>query len=287
MCTEGKIQEMLLEEYLKGVIAAEMPADFEMEALKAQAVAARTYAFARIKQLFSAPEDRHGGADICTDSRCCQAWIPKNTAVKKWGALSSIKNWSKIERAVAETQGVIITYNGRIANPVFHANSGGRTENAEDVWAGGAVPYLKSVVSYGEDISAGYESTVLVKDEEVVVALKKEYPDIKLNQKDIIKDINIQDHTAGGRVKDIRVGNIVIKGTDFRRVLNLRSANFTIERESPGTLAVTCTGHGHGVGMSQWGANYLAQSGEDYEKILKYYYTGIELDSIEIYEERQ
>lgn len=278
---EKKEREMELEEYIKGVVAAEMPAEFEVEALKAQAVAARTYAFSRMKGIYSVKDNIHNGSDICTDPGHCQAWVSKQTAMKRWGIFSAIKYWNKIDKAVNETRNIIITYNNNIANPLFHSNSGGRTENAEDVWDGVEVPYLKSVRSDGEDVTSEFKSTITIEVKEFTDKLKNEYSDFKINDKDIIKDIKIVDFTAGGRVKTIKTGNHVLKGTDFRRIFSLRSANFKVEKGDDKNLKITTYGNGHGVGMSQWGANNLAKLGGSYDEIIKYYYKGVELSTID------
>ena len=279
--TENATEELPLEEYIKGVVAAEMPAGFEMEALKAQAVAARTYAYGRLKKIYSSKVDTHNGADICTDSAHCQAWVSKENAMKKWGVFSSIRNWSKINKAVNETEGVIIVYNGTVVNPVFHSNSGGKTENSEDVWEGGSVPYLRSVSSSGEDLYAEFENIVNIKVKDFCSRMKSEYPGIKLNEKKVMNDITVLDYTEGGRVKNIKIGNTTIKGTEFRSIFSLKSANFKIEQSGDDALKITTVGNGHGVGMSQWGANYLAKNGGSYEEILKYYYMGVGLDKVE------
>jgi stage II sporulation protein D len=277
---EKTIKTLPLEEYIQGVVAAEMPVEFGLEALKAQAVAARTYAYGRLKKIYSPKEDIHEGADVCTDSTHCQAWISKKDATKKWGFFSGIKNWNKIAKAVKETENIIITYDSGIINPVFHSNSGGKTENSEDVWSGSPVPYLKSVVSSGEENSKDYKNSVLVLKKDFCDKLKKVYPDFKISTKDIISNIKITAHTDGGRVKTIKIGNLNLKGTDVRKVFSLKSANFAINNQDANTLKITTIGYGHGVGMSQWGAQYLSQNGASFEEIIKWYYTGVELSSI-------
>jgi len=192
---KGEVEEMSLEEYLKGVVAAEMPADFELEALKAQAVAARTYAYGRIKKFYSPKDDTHKGADICTDPGHCQAWIKKEDAMAKWGTLKAFDNWNKIERAVRETEGIIILYDKKVVNPVFHANSGGMTENSEDVWEGVEVPYLKSVKSEGEDESPGYKVQTVFKEEEITKKLKEQYPDMDIEPENVLDEIEILERT--------------------------------------------------------------------------------------------
>ncbi|RCX11233.1 stage II sporulation protein D [Anaerobacterium chartisolvens] len=280
--SEKKTEEMPLEEYVKGVVAAEMPAEFGAEALKAQAVAARTYAVGRMKGIYKSKEDIHPDAHVCTDFAHCQAWVSKAEAFKKWGAINSFKYWSKIERAVKQTEGVIITYDGKIINPVFHSNSGGRTENAEDVWEGANEPYLKSVASSGEENSASYKNTVVFKIEDFYDTIKNKYSDFEIEKKDILQHIKIIDYTEGNRVRNIRVGNISMKGTEFRTLFSLKSANFKLENEGEDSISITTLGNGHGAGMSQWGANYLSVGGGSYEEILKYYYRGVDLAQLNI-----
>jgi stage II sporulation protein D len=274
---QKKVAEMMMEEYLKGVVAAEMPAEFDIEALKAQAVAARTYAYAKLGQAKSSHEDMHIDADICTDYSHCQAWVAKEAAVKEWGSNLGDKYWSKIETSIRETENIIMTYDQKlVAQAVFHSNSGGRTENSEDVW-GNEVPYLKSVLSIGEDNSKEFKTTTSIKIKDFCQKLKSEYTGIKINEKDPLKDIKVISYSDGERVKNIKIGNMTLKGTDIRNLLSLRSTNFKFEKEGTDSLKITTLGNGHGVGMSQWGANYLAKNKWEYEEILKYYYQGVEL----------
>lgn len=277
---ENTVKEMNLEDYVIGVVAAEMPAEFELEALKAQAVAARTYAYARLKKMYLPDDNLHNNADVCVDSTHCQAWITKEKAMEVWGSMTSVKYWNKIEEAVNETKNLIIYYEDTVINPVFHSNSGGRTENAEEVWPGDPVPYLRSVPSYGETESGEYMDTVSISSKDFISKLKSRYPDLKVNEKELMKDIEIQSYTEGQRVKAIRIGNIVLKGTEVREIYSLKSANFKIEDAGDGNLKITTIGNGHGVGMSQCGANYLAKNGGTYDEILKYYYKGVVIKSI-------
>jgi len=277
---ENRVRVMPFEEYIKGVVAAEMPAEFEPEALKAQAVAARTYAYARMKGLYRSSDKQHADADICTDPGHCQAWISQEKAMKKWNIFTRYRNWRKIEKAVNDTSGIIITYNGVVANPLFHSNSGGRTENAEDVWDGVDVPYLKSVPSNGEEGNPEFRNSVLVKNSDFIKKMESRFPGFKIKKDDIAGGIRVLEYTAGGRVKRVQIGNTVMKGTDFRALFALKSANFKVERKDGETLEITTLGYGHGVGMSQWGANYLAKNGGSFEEILRYYYKGVELSSI-------
>ncbi len=280
IASDKTVKEMNLEEYIKGVVAAEMPADFEAEALKAQAVAARTYAYGRLKNIYKSADGVHDGTPVCTNPAHCQAWISKKAAMKKWGIFKASGNWNKIEKAVDETKGIIITYQGSVVNPLFHSNSGGKTENAENVWPGVSVPYLKSVVSEGEEQSGEFKCVTNISINDFYNAIKKHYPNAQLNKNNIVASIKIEGYTQGGRVKNIKIGNIVLRGTEFRTLFSLRSANFKIEKKDSRTLKITTIGNGHGVGMSQWGANYLAKNGGNYDEILKYYYTGVQISNI-------
>ena len=277
--SEGKIKEMELEEYVTGVVAAEMPAEFAFEALKAQAVAARTYAYGRLKGIYKDKDDIHTYADICTDSTHCQAWVGKEEAIERWDSPSADEYWNKIKKAVEETEEIVILYRGIIANPVFHSNSGGKTENAEEAWDVDPVDYLKSVISEGEEASPSFKTISKISVTEFYNTLKECYPNIKVNQNNIFEDMKILERTQSERIKTIKIGNVEIKGTDFRKIFSLSSTNFELNNKD-GMIEIITYGNGHGVGMSQWGANSLAKNGETWEKIIKYYYLGVELDTI-------
>ena len=279
MSAQKKIVKMPLEEYLIGVVAAEMPASYEMEALKAQAIAARTYAMGRAARLYGSP-DVHEGADVCTDPAHCQAWISKETAMKRWGLLSSFKYWNRICQAVNETAGQMIEYDNVIINPLFHSNSGGHTENSEDVWEGTAEPYLRGVESPGEDFSSEFKNEVILKQDQILKKLKEFNPKFEYKGKDLLSTIKIEKYSSGDRVMEMKIANITLKGTDFRKLFQLKSTNFKLSEPENGEIAVTTLGYGHGVGMSQCGADYLAMNGLKCEDILKYYYQGVDIVKI-------
>lgn len=280
LADQKKVVKMRLEDYLLGVVAAEMPASYEIEALKAQAVAARTYAMGRAAKLYGSSETVHNGADVCTSPAHCQAWISKETAMRRWGLFSAFKYWNRICKAVSDTSGQIIEYNGVIINPLFHSNSGGHTENVEDVWAGTAEPYLRGVESPGEDTFTEYRSDVVFDQEEMVKRLKAFNPEFELKNKELLSEISIENHSSGDRVLEMKIGNITVKGTDFRKIFGLKSTNFKLYRLSDGKIDITTLGYGHGVGMSQCGADYLAKEGYSYSDILKYYYKGVTLGKV-------
>ena len=269
-----KIEEIDIDEYLYGVVSAEMPASFEEEALKAQAVVARTYTIYKIIN----NEDKHGEANICDDSTCCQAWISEEDRKEKWNEKERESYWEKIVSAVNSTKGEIITYEGKPINAFFHSNSGGATETPVDVWGGSGYPYLQSVTTSGEDAYSQYSSKVEISKDEFVEKIKEEHSDFKIDfdKKDCIK---IEEYTDGNRVKKIKIGNLELSGVEVRSILGLKSANFkvTIGKEK---IKFEVIGYGHGVGMSQTGADSLAKEGKTYEEIIHHYYTDVEIENI-------
>lgn len=270
------IVEYDMEEYLVGVVAAEMPPEFEPEALKAQAVAARTYAYGRMKGLYGNPSS-HYGAAVCTDSTHCQAWITKERFLEVYG---NEEDWEKIRKAVYATGNKIITYEGTVINPLFHSNSGGVTEDVEAVWAvSGEVPYLTSVYSPDESGYSDYEKKMLLSWDEIKQKVKNKYPDASF-QSDASLDMEILSYTTSGRVMTIRIGSVTLAGTELRELLGLRSTNFELTFPSTESVEIVTEGYGHGVGMSQCGADALAKEGYTYTEILEYYYTGINVGEI-------
>ena len=273
--SSGQIEEIPIDEYLYGVVSAEMPANFELEALKAQAVAARTYTIYQI----SNNKGKHGDADICDDSTCCQAWISKENRLNRWSEQERNNNWKKIVLAVNSTAGKIITYNNDAINAFFHSNSGGKTELASNVWSSGKnLPYLQSVETSGEDGYSQYSSEVIISKKDLLEKLKKEYTDIQINfnEKESIKII---DYTESGRVRTVKFGNTEIAGTKVRSIIGLKSTNFSIKIDGD-NIIFSVTGYGHGVGMSQTGADSMAKQGKSYEEILKHFYTGVKIVTI-------
>ena len=270
----NKVEELNLDEYLYGVVSAEMPANFEDEALKAQAVVARTYTLYKIVH----NSTKHKNADICDNSSCCQAWISKEDRIAKWSEDKREEYWNKIVKAVNNTQGKIITYNNEPINAFFHSNSGGATEAPINVWGGSGYPYLQSVSTAGEDVYSQYSSTVTVTQTQFTETIKKVHSNFKIDfsKKDCIK---VKKYTEGNRVKTIQVGNLSLSGVEMRTLFGLRSANFKITMEGK-NITFEVTGYGHGVGMSQTGADSMAKQGSTYDKIIKHFYTGVEIQDI-------
>lgn len=265
----NNIEEINLDEYLYGVVSAEMPASFEKEALKAQSIVARTYTIYKIIH----NGGKHEAADICDDSNCCQAWISKEDRLSKWEEIERESNWNKIVQAVNETKGKIITYNGEPINAFFHSNSGGSTEAPINVWGGSGYPYLQTVETSGEDLYTQYKSEVTISKEELVNKMKEKYEDFSINFEEI-NAIQILEYTEGKRVKTIKIGNKNLSGVEVRTIFTLKSANFTINIED-NNIKFSVIGYGHGVGMSQTGADSLAKQGKSCEEIIMHFYTGV------------
>lgn len=264
---EDRVVEMDTAQYLKEVVAAEMPVDFHSEALKAQAVAARTY---MVNRRNNGGTDIHKGAHICTDSTHCKAWIAESERKEIWGEDAEEK-WAKISRAVDETSGIIMTYEGKPISAVFHSTSSGKTENAVDVW-GGDVPYLVSVDSVGDTESPKFNSELTLSVEDFRQTASKSIAGIDWSLGNFSEIFRSE---AGG-IRSLKIGGVAISGTTFRSIFSLRSTNAEIT-ESNGNITITTKGYGHGVGMSQYGANYLASQGKGYQEILQTYYTGIKI----------
>ncbi|NMC56426.1 MAG: stage II sporulation protein D [Eubacteriaceae bacterium] len=271
----NKALEMEFEDYIKCVVAGEMPATFEEEALKAQAVAARTFTIRRMQGTTSA----HPQYDICTDYKCCQAFISKEDRLKAWqdsgvSAADSLLRWQKIEKAVDDTKGKVLVYSGELISALYFSASGGKTENSEDYFVS-AYPYLRSVDSpYEGTTYKNIETTITLKD--FLTILKTKYPDFKIDQSKVAQNIKINSYTTGGKVKEIVIGNKNLSGREVRELFDLRSSGFTIKL-SGSNITFTTNGNGHGVGMSQYGANGYAKNGYTFDEILLHYYLGAEI----------
>lgn len=270
----GEIEELPIDEYLYGVVSSEMPVKYEIEALKAQAVVARTYTIYQITH----SNGKHGNADICDNYTCCQAWISKEDRFAKWNELEAENNWKKIVNAVNSTQGKVITYNGDVIDAFFHSNSGGITETASNVWGGENFPYLKSVETIGEEGYEQYSSEVELSKDELTNKLKEKHSEIEVNFDDE-DSIKILEFTESGRVKTIKLGNVQMAGTELRALLGLKSTNFSFEIRD-NSVVFFVKGYGHGVGMSQTGADSMAKEGKKYDEIIKHFYTGVEIENI-------
>ena len=264
--TSKKIQNLPLDSYLIGVVAAEMPADFEKEALKAQALTARTYI---VNQLIQ--NNRLGlpdGADV-SDSEMHQVFKNDQELKALWG---SDYDWKmkKITEAVQETSGQILTYEGDPITATFFSTSNGYTENSEDYWKA-AYPYLKSVSSPWDTKSPKFHN-------KVVMSVAEFEQKLGVNVSDSSQIGTIIERTSGKRVGVVEIGGKTLTGKEIREKLNLMSSDFEWERQGD-QIAITTKGYGHGVGMSQYGANGMAREGKDYQDIVKYYYKGVAIES--------
>lgn len=273
-----KVYSLPLEEYVLRVTAAEMPASFAEEALKAQSVAARTYTARKMASLGGKPCGR-GGADVCTDSTCCQAYRTREELSEKWGS-SADMYFDKLSGAVSATRGVILTYNGKPIEALFHSSSGGMTEDAANVF-GGAAPYLKSVSSPGEEGFSRYSATVSFTRKQFANAVNAAIKGADISKNKLEEQVKILSKSESGRVTRLQLGSKTVTGRELRRALGLNSTAFTIEI-SPERVVVSTRGYGHGVGMSQYGAEAMAQHGADYKEILLHYYTGAEIETIDL-----
>ena len=265
---QGEVQEMDMGTYLLGVLRAEMPASFEEEALKAQAIAARTYTLYRIRGGGSA---NHPNADACDDHTCCKAYLSAEQAASNWGSMA-VYYEEKLARAVSETDGEVLLYDGAPILAVFFSSADGSTQGAGDVWMSD-LPYLQSVSSpENEELVPNYYSTASFTAGEFRSLILQSYPDADLSGdagtwvRDIMR--NDSDYVAS-----VTVGGIKMRGNDLRTALSLRSPSFTVEYRD-NTFTFHVTGYGHGVGMSQYGANALAKEGYSAEEIVQHYFSG-------------
>lgn len=265
----GKVEEIPLEEYVVGVVAAEMPASFPLEALKAQAVAARTYALKRSGR----GDGHHPGADLCTDPTHCQAWISISEMRDRWGWWGYWRYRRKIETAVASTRGLVLTYNGQLVDPVYHAACGGRTAGAAEVW-GYNIPYLQSVPC--PETSSPYQGIQKTFSlAELAQRLNLEVSD--LMSRGSASLAKVLDYTPSGRAKTVRLGPLKLSALELRQLLQLNSTRLEVTGQGD-QIVFTTWGYGHGAGLCQYGAREQALSGRDFLSILVYYYQGVRIE---------
>lgn len=253
--SSGEVINISLEEYLIGVVATEMPASFNLEALKAQAVASRTYTMKLLEQ-----------NRIITDNVSTQVYKTNSELQSMWGS-SYNTYYPKVKLAVEQTKGLYMTYNGEIIDAVYHSTSNGYTEDSINVW-GNSIPYLKIVTSPWDTSASSFLRTTTYSFVDLSNKLGFDF------NSDTVIEIISKDES--GRVSKIKIGDNEYTGVQLRNILGLRSADFDIEKADNGIIFTT-RGYGHGVGMSQYGANGMANSGYSYDAILKYYYTGISI----------
>lgn len=271
--TNGKVEKISVREYLIGAVCAEMPATFESEALKAQAVAAHTYAERQHLLEQNDPTPALYGADFSNDSSQYQAYFTENQAKQYYGE-NFDSCYSKISDAVDEVLPYLLEYEGTPIIAAFCSMSSGTTESAETVW-GSRVDYLVSVESSADTTAPRYLETKEVAADEFREIVSKALPDAVWDD-DLAKWVQLGDTSEAGTVLTVTVGGQELTGQEFRELLELRSAAFTVEY-ADGKLTFTTRGYGHGVGMSQYGANAMAKDGAGWQEILAHYYPGTEI----------
>jgi stage II sporulation protein D len=273
LCEAGKLLKLPLETYVAGVVAAEMPASFSLEALKAQAVAARTYVLRRMREFGGPGCDRHAGADICDDPTHGQAWVSGEELRRRLGFLGFYRLWARVRRAADETRGMVVTCGGALIDPVYHSTCAGHTEDAADVW-GAPVPYLQGVECKW-DAHSPYSAP-----ERVVVSageLRLAFAGAPAAPAMAGGDAPVVTKKSGtGRVLEFTVDERRFSGVEARARLHLRSTLFEAAPQG-GNVVLTVRGYGHGVGLCQYGADGWGQQGATYMDILKHYYTGVEV----------
>jgi stage II sporulation protein D len=263
-----EIEKIPLEEYVVGVVASEMPSSFELEALKAQALAARTYLIRQMNsdsKLLGVPKNVN--ADISDNHQFYQVYKNKDELAKQWGE-NYKSNINKIQNAVNATKGQILTYDRTPIDPSFFSTSNGYTENSEDYWTA-SLPYLRSVPSPWDKNAPDYIGT-------------KEFTSREFKSKlgtNLTSDISVK-RTSTNRVSSITINGRKFSGDEFRKALDLRSTDFSFNIVGD-TIQFTTIGYGHGVGMSQYGANGMAKEGKNYQDIVKYYYQNVTISPVE------
>lgn len=279
---DKKIQTMNIEEYVKGVVAGEMPVNFDIEALKAQAVAARTYGLAHLQEFGASRSQKANGADV-NDTVQFQVYMNKEERMKLWPEKYAEEYWEKLSKAIEDTKEEVLVYdNSLVMAPYYFSTSAGKTEDAVDVFSK-EIPYLKSVESPGENRAPKYKTEFEYSYSEFANSLNEAFPKANLSSKKLKEQIEILEKSSAGSVKKMRIGDTNLTGSQFRSVFKLSSSNFTIDFNSK-NIFINCSGYGHGVGMSQWGADAMAKEGNDYKEILKHYYQGVDVVKLNVEE---
>jgi stage II sporulation protein D len=277
---QKKIVNITLDDYVLGVVAAEMPASFPQEALKAQAVVARTYILKRLNS-GGLLNPNHPGADICDDHRHGQAWISRGEMKKRWGSLSYYYYYNKLAQAVEDTRGLVIVCKGGLIDPVYHSSCGGKgTEDSGEVWHYGEQYLVGVSCPYCSDPRPVQSSFLSVARVNSLLRLNSDFLPVtgKLdsNAKSAVPVMKVIKYTPSGRPKEVEIGNKTYSAVTVRDLLNLRSADFIMELKN-GEVEVTTRGYGHAVGMCQYGAKGFADHGYNYNKIIKHYYKGVDI----------
>ena len=274
---EDETRSISLEEYTAGVVLGEMSLSFEFEALKAQAVASRTYAVYKLQNGGCEDSYHKNNAAVCTDYTHCQAWQSPASIYEDYPLAQAEEYAAKLKEVIESTKGIVMTYEGNIVQAYYFSNGGGYTENIEDVWDGEAIEYLKGVSSVGDIKSESYCTIESFSPAEFIAGLQKIVPELKVSEDEVYDSICNFERSETGRVKSVSIGGYTFKGTQLRTALGLRSTNFILSQLSGGEIVAVVFGSGHGVGMSQWGAGVMAASGSSYEENLKHYYSGVDV----------
>lgn len=269
----GKTEKIKLREYVIGSVAAEMPANYHPEALKAQAVASYTYAKKISEQNERYKESYLGDADITDSPDTHQGYIDEKRRREKWGDDFEMHE-KKIEDAVDEVFGYFMSYNGSTALAVYHSYSAGKTQSAKTLW-GTDIPYLISVESPGDKLSPDYMTVHEFSENEFKKLARKCEITLDGDASEWVGELTKAD---SGYVISVRLGSTEVSASKFREEFGLKSCYFDIDY-SDGEFTVTCCGHGHGAGMSQYGADYMARQGSTWREILGHYYSGIEIEA--------
>lgn len=271
---DRELREMPLEEYVAGVVAAEMPASFEIEALKAQAVIARTYTLAQTLISGGRGCDHHPSADICTSEQHCQAWMSREEALSKWSSQQQDQYWNKIVSAVQDTRDIVVSYQGQPVDAVFHSTCGGHTDNSEEVWSASS-PYLKGVeCSYcSHSPWSKKETTYTLREFSNLLSRFPQATPVTTSRGPSFLSV---DRSSTERLKTLQVNNVTLTGHELRSLLNLPSTRVSWKVHN-NNIIFTTRGFGHGVGLCQYGADGMAKQGYTYEEILKHYYQGVEI----------
>lgn len=250
-----------VETYLIGIMAQEIPINYETEALKAQSVIARTNIMYYIENDIELPE-----------------YKTPDDLNALWGTESFFKNYHRLEEIILETRGEVIFYENQLINASFHSVSAGKTRTCEDLFSNKDYPYFKQVSCNKDLLAEDYLKITTYSKDEFISFCKEAYPDVTLEKETLMKKIDVSNRDSADYVKTIKLGDVEINGEEFRQKFNLNSSCFTIE-ESGDSIRIVTKGLGHGAGLSQYTANILAQQGKNYSEILDYFYNGIKISS--------
>lgn len=267
----GSKDKLSFDDYLLGVVAANMPAGYEMEALKTQSVIARTYALYNVSLL----TEKNSSKTTFTTSELGLSYIGLESLEKFWGKEDYNTYFSKLENAVRATEDKVLTYNNELILPVFFDTGSGFTRSAKEAW-NIDIPYLVSVPSKQDVTSTNYLKIYQFEITDLIQSITKYYSKTKLSKDKFFDEVKVTTRDSAGYVLKINLGSQTVSGEEFAKAIGLQSNDFYIE-DYEGKVRIICNGSGHGIGLSQYGANAMAEEGSDYSDILKYYYTGVSI----------